>query len=107
MRARVAELFSACEAGNLDGVRAMHVFRADTDPGRRWQAPLRVEDDPDHALARATCAALGTTAPTMTGFASETEREGTWLVGEVTLARGKAFLAFLAIDGVLLLGDVD
>jgi hypothetical protein len=43
----------------------------------------------------------------MTKFETETESEGTWLIGTVDMAGGSASFAFLDVGGVLLLGDID
>ena len=106
VKARVEEMRQAC-LGDKDAVISMLVYRGD-DEARRWKEPRKASDPDTKRTVDQTCAHLTGAEDLRFGrLESEEESEGLWHVIFVYGAKGQASFAFLEIDGVLLLGDVD
>ena len=106
VRARIAEMHQACADGKLDALIGMFAYRGD-DVARKWKSAMRPDDKHAREAAEEFCQHMRGPAPKMTKFESETESEGTWLVGTVEIDGKSAAFAFLDVGGVLLLGDID
>jgi hypothetical protein len=106
VRARISEMHAACAAGQTEAVIGMLAYRGD-DEARKWKSAMRPDDEHARDAATELCRHMGSAAPKMTAFESETESEGTWLIGMVEMGGGTAAFAFLDVGGVLLLGDID
>ncbi|MEM9997934.1 MAG: hypothetical protein AAF809_09560 [Bacteroidota bacterium] len=114
LEALLADLLGWIEAGDAEAAAPHLVYRGDGPD--RWQRALDPTDADDLVAARRAvrqlASAIGTyDAYTVLSYFTDTESEGTWHVLQVgfeTAEETKTILfAFLLIDDVFVLGDVD
>ncbi|MEM6785408.1 MAG: hypothetical protein AAF624_16930 [Bacteroidota bacterium] len=117
LEALLADLLGWIEDGDHGAAASHFVYRGDGPD--RWQRALDPTDADDLARAETALEQLGRmvgpyVAYTVTSYLTDTESEGTWHVLETefetmeTLGEAKTVIfAFLYIDDVFVLGDID
>jgi hypothetical protein len=111
----ILTLFMMCELGNLEKAAGYVVYRGD-DPERRWKSVCTLGTEEESEAVEEVCGAIREMLASSDSYATgayetETESEGTWHIMEVIFTRGDetqtVIFAFLEIDGVYALGDID
>ncbi|MEM8601905.1 MAG: hypothetical protein AAGF99_18470 [Bacteroidota bacterium] len=111
LEALLQELFRWARTGDVEAAAPHLVYRGDGPD--RWRRAIDPTVSAEHAVAEAMLRELSTYAGPTSAFEvktyfSEAEAEGTWHVLEVTLGGNeRTVFAFLLIEGVFVLGDID
>lgn len=116
VQAAIENLFAIARAGDCERMAPLLAFRS-AGNAEAWQRGLHYEDPVENVEVNKTCAHLQVMLVDMEShtykeFAKETESEGEWNIWTLELSyvdgtHDRQAFAFLNIDGVWLLGDID
>ena len=115
VKQRIEELFMLCKNGDYDEAAGYIVYRGE-DELRQWKTvcDYSIEEDrkATHGVCNRVSAALSASDSwEFEDFETEEESEGLWLVWEVVFWKGGqrqvVIFAFLEVEGVYALGDID
>ncbi len=115
VRERIEELFELCRSGDFDAAAGYIVYRGD-DASLRWKTVYDYATAEGQKAVHGTCNRINAFLSASDSwqfeeFETEQEGEGTWLVWEVSFLKGDerkvVYFAFLEVQGVHALGDID
>jgi hypothetical protein len=115
VKLRIGELFDLCEDGEFDRVAGYIVYRGEDDL-RKWKTVCDYSTEEGQKAAHGLCNRVNAYLQASDTFEFEdyeieVESEGEWHVQEVVFAKGGdrkvAYFAFLMVEGVYALGDID
>ena len=106
-----AKLIAAAKANNLDEFGQHLVYRGD-DENKRWKTPLNVSDSLERRQAAELMQSVSRNMEACDNYktgnvVTERESEGVWIVWPMDCGNKIVTLAYLRINGKLLLGDTD
>jgi len=115
VKQRIEELFGLCKSGAFEQAAGYVVYRGE-DPSLRWKTVCDYSTEEGQKAVHGTCNRINAYLSaadswTFEDFEIEQEGEGAWLVWEVAFLRGAerqlVAFAFLEVEGVHALGDID
>ncbi|MBW2260541.1 MAG: hypothetical protein JRG91_01105 [Deltaproteobacteria bacterium] len=115
VKQRIEELFMLCKSGDYDEAAGYLVYRGE-DELREWKTVHDYSTEEGKKAAHGVCNRISATLSASDSwefedFETEEESEGLWLVWEVVFWKGGqrqvVIFAFLEVEGVIALGDID
>lgn len=115
VRQRIEELFVLCDAGHLEEAAGYVVYRGQ-DSTKKWKTVCDASSEECKTAVLGVCNRIGayldaSESYSFEGYETGEESEGVWHVWEVVFVKGDdrqtAHFAFLMVEGVYALGDID
>jgi hypothetical protein len=115
VKLRIGELFDLCLNGEFDEAAGYVVYRGE-DELRKWKTVYDYDTEEGQKAAHGLCNRinaylLAADSYEFEDYETEEESEGVWHVWEVVFVKGGdskvVFFAFLMVEGVYALGDID
>jgi hypothetical protein len=115
VRQRIEELFVLCNGGSFEQAAGYIVYRGE-DTHKKWKTVVDYSTDEGKKATHGVCNRVNaylsaSESYSFETFESEEESEGIWYVWEVVFVKGSdrevAYFAFLLVEGVHALGDID
>jgi hypothetical protein len=115
VKQRIEELFGLCKSGSFEEAAGYVVYRGD-DPSLKWKTVCDYSTEEGQKAVHGACNRINAYLSAADSwefeeFEMEQESEGDWLVWEVAFVKGSerklVYFAFLEVEGVHALGDID